>query len=107
MEIETKIEFKVTHHKKTLSESVKKAVSINLSKLECEVKRFQSDLKALPEKRLYISELVHKANIELQGEAEIKVSFFQSIPTFDTLSAQDALNELLSPDKNSFQTLIK
>ncbi|GJM00260.1 MAG: hypothetical protein DHS20C07_19390 [Methyloligella sp.] len=107
MKIETKIEFEVINYEEPLSKSIKNVISLNLSNLECEVKRLETDLKDLPGKRLYISQLVHKANIELERKAEIKVSFIESFPIVATTAGQEGIDELFTPDENSFQSLIK
>ena len=107
MKIETKIEFEVINYEEPLSKSIKKVISLNLSNLECEVKRLETDLKDLPGKRLYISQLVHKANIELERKAEIKVSFIESLPLVSTQGVQEGIDEMLTPDENYFKSLIK
>jgi hypothetical protein len=107
MKIETKIEFEVINYEKPLSKGIKKAISLNLLNLECEVKRLETDLKDLPNKRLYICKLVHKANIELESKAEIKVSFIESLPLVSTQGVQEGIDDLFTPDENSFQSLIK
>ena len=71
------------------------------------MKRLETDLKDLPGKRLYISQLVHKANIELERKAEIKVSFVESFPIVVATAVQEGIDEMLTPDENYFKSLIK